>query len=77
MSNTETGQVTGTLDKDYNIIWFTEQSLSNALRMETYINDAEKAGDNELAEFFRRAQGASRKGGEEGKRLLASRIGQS
>jgi hypothetical protein len=77
VSNTETGQITGTLDKDYNIIWFTEASLSNALRLETYINDAEKAGDNELAEFFRRAQGASRKGAEEGKRLLASRIGQS
>jgi hypothetical protein len=74
MSNAETGDITGTLDKDYNIIWFTEQSLSNALRLETYISDAEQAGDNELAEFFRRAQGASRKGAEEGKRLLASRI---
>ena len=74
MSNTETGEITGTLDKDYNIIWFTEASLSNALRLETYIQDAEQAGDTELAEFFRRAQGASRKGGEEGKRLLAARI---
>jgi hypothetical protein len=77
MSNAETGEITGTLDKDYNIIWFTEQSLSNALRLETYIGDAEQAGDTELAEFFRRAQGASRKGAEEGKRLLASRIGSS
>ena len=70
----ESGQVTGTKDKDYNILWFTEQSLSNALRLESYIQDAERDGDNELAEFFRRAQGASRKGGEEGKRLLASRL---
>ena len=74
MSDTETGQITGTLDKDYNIIWFTEASLSNVLRLETYIRDAEQAGDTELAEFFRRAQGASRKGAEEGKRLLAARI---
>ena len=74
MSNTETGEITGTLDKDYNIIWFTEASLSNVLRLETYIRDAERAGDSELAEFFRRAQGASRKGAEEGKRLLATRI---
>ena len=29
----ETGQVTGTKDKTYNIVWFTEQSLSNALRL--------------------------------------------
>ena len=70
----ETGQVTGTKDKNYNIIWFTEQSLSNALRLETYIQDAERDGDNELAEFFRRAQDASRKGGEQGKQLLKSRL---
>jgi hypothetical protein len=70
----ETGQVTGTKDKDYNIIWFTEQCLANVLRLETYIQDAERDGDNELADFFRRAQGASRKGGEEGKKLLAGRL---
>ena len=55
-------------------IWFTEQSLSNALRLETYISDAEQDGDTELAEFFRRAQDASRRGGEEGKKMLASRL---
>jgi hypothetical protein len=70
----ETGQVTGTKDKDYNIIWFTEQSLSNALRLESYIQDAEKDGDSELADFFRRAQGASRKGGEQGKEMLKKRM---
>ena len=70
----ETGQVTGTKDKDYNIIWFVEQCLSNVLRLETYIQDAERDGDSELAEFFRKAQGESRKGAEEGKELLRSRI---
>jgi hypothetical protein len=70
----ETGEVTGTKDKHYNLIWFTEQSLSNALRLENYIQDAERDGDNELAEFFRRAQEASRKGGEQGKDLLKSRL---
>jgi hypothetical protein len=74
MSETETGHVTGTQDKDYNIIWFVEACLSNALRLETYIADAERAGDSELAEFFRRAQGASRKGAEEGKELLVRRL---
>ena len=71
----ETGGITGTADKDYNIIWFTETCLSNVLRLEVYINDAERAGDNELAEFFRKAQGESRKGAEQGKRLLATRLG--
>jgi hypothetical protein len=74
MQETETGEYTGTKDKDYNIIWFTEQCLSNALRLEIYINDAEREGDNELAEFFRRAQTESRKGADKGKELLRSRI---
>ena len=70
----ETGGVTGTLDKDYNLIWFTEACLSNALRLEVYIKDAERAGDSELAEFFRRAQGESKKGAEQAKKLLAARL---
>ncbi len=73
-SQQETGQVTGTKDKHYNLIWFTEQSLSNALRLEDYIQDAERDGDSDLAEFFRRAQAASRKGGEQGKEMLRSRL---
>jgi len=74
MTGADTGEVTGTKDKDYNIIWFVEQCLSNVLRLETYAADAERAGDDELAEFFRRAQGESRKGAEQGKDLLRSRL---
>ena len=70
----EGGQITGTKDKDYNIIWFVEQCLNNTLRLENYIQDAEQAGDSELADFFRRAQHESRKGGEQGKALLKSRL---
>ena len=73
-TNAETGHVTGTADKDYNLIWYTEKCLENTLRLETYIADAERSGDNELAEFFRKAQADSRKGGELGKRMLRSRI---
>ena len=73
-SKPETGDVTGTQDKDYNLIWFTEACLSNALRLDVYIQDAERAGDSELADFFRRAQAESRKGGEQGKQLLARRL---
>jgi hypothetical protein len=74
-SQSETGQVTGTKDKDYNIIWFTEQCLSNVLRLETYAQDAERDGDEDLANFFRRAQGESRKGAEQGKEMLRKRLG--
>jgi hypothetical protein len=71
---TEAGHITGTRDKDYNLIWFVEQCLSNALRLETYIEDADRAGDSELAEFFRKAQAESRKGAEQGKQLLRQRL---
>jgi hypothetical protein len=74
MSTSEGGQITGTADKDYNLIWFTEQCLNNALRLETYIADADRAGDSEVADLFRRAQDASRRGAEEGKRLLGGRL---
>jgi hypothetical protein len=74
MAIQETGQLTGTKDKDYNIIWFTEQCLSNVLRLESYKQDAERDGDRELAEFFGRAQETSRKGAEQGKALLKNRI---
>jgi hypothetical protein len=70
----EAGQVTGTKDKDYNLIWFTEQCLSNVLRLEEYAQDAEREGDSDLADFFRRAQEASRRGAEQGKDQLRKRL---
>jgi hypothetical protein len=73
-STSETGNVTGTKDKNYNLIWFTEACLSNALRLEEYIQDAERDGDDEVAELFRKAQSDSRKGADQGKSLLASRL---
>ena len=72
--STENQQITGTKDKTYNLLWYTEQCLDNALRLETYIQDAERDGDNELADLFRKAQADSKKGAEEAKRLLAQRI---
>ncbi|HJT95603.1 MAG TPA: hypothetical protein VJ777_27290 [Mycobacterium sp.] len=73
-STSETGHVTGTKDKNYNLLWYTEQCLENALRLETYVQDAERDGDNELDDLFRKAQADSKKGAEEGKRMLAQRI---
>ena len=73
-TQTDAGAVTGTQDKDYNILWFTEKCLDNVLRLETYIGDADRAGDDELATFFRKAQSDSRKGAEAGKALLRKRL---
>ncbi len=71
----EAGEITGTKDKDYDVIWFVEQCLSNVLRLETYVEDAERHEDSELADFFRRAQETSRKGAEQGKEMLRRRMG--
>lgn len=72
----ESGEMTGTADKDYNILAFTESALSNVLRLEMYIQDAERQGDTELVEFFNRARDASLRGADEGKKLLAARLAQ-
>jgi ABC-type uncharacterized transport system substrate-binding protein len=71
----ETGNITGTADKDYNLLWYTQACLDNAMRLDLYIQDAERAGDNEVAELFRKAQADSRKGAEQGKMMLKSRLG--
>lgn len=75
MTHPELGEITGTKDKDYDLIWFAETCLRNALRLEVYIADAEREGDHELAELFRKAQHESRKGAEQAKALLAARLG--
>lgn len=71
----ETGQFTGTQDRTYDLIWFAEACLKNALRLEAFIADAEREGDSETAELFRKAQADSRKGAEQAKHLLRSRLG--
>jgi len=73
-ASTESGHITGTMDKDYNLIWFTETCLKNALRLEIYIQDAERSGDSQLAELFRKAQADSRKGAGMGKQMLHTRL---
>lgn len=74
MRSVETGTVTGTLDKDYNLIWFTEACLDNALRLDTYIEDARRSKDTDLEDLFIRAQANSVQGAEEAKALLRSRL---
>ena len=74
MTAQETGHMTGTKDKEYNLIWYVEACLDNALRLETYVKDADREGDSEVADLFRKAQADSRKGAEMGKQLLRSRL---
>ncbi|HWV48423.1 MAG TPA: hypothetical protein VN035_03120 [Microbacterium sp.] len=61
-------------DKNYNLVAVLESSLRNAWTMQTYAEDAERAGDAELAEWFRKIQHNSLKAGEQGKQMLLARL---
>jgi hypothetical protein len=37
------------------LIWFAEERMNNGAPLESYIDQAERIGDRELATFFRRA----------------------
>ncbi|MCZ4557871.1 hypothetical protein O4215_20105 [Rhodococcus maanshanensis] len=56
------------------LISSTEACLTNALKMDTFNADAERCGDAEVGDFFRRAQADSRKGAEQGNQLMLSRL---
>lgn len=64
----------GTKDKNYDLITVTQLCLEHVWRLEQYAQDAEREGDRELAELFRRMQEHSRRGAEESKRLLLQRL---
>jgi hypothetical protein len=70
----ETGDVTGTRDEDYNLIWYVEACLNNALWLETCTQDAERDKDTEVADLFRKARADSRKGAEMGRDSLRARL---
>jgi hypothetical protein len=46
---------------DSNIIWFAEECLNNGVRLESYVRAAERGGDWQLADFFRRALAEARR----------------
>ena len=61
-------------DKNYNLIWAIEASLSNVWTHETYIQDAREQGDDELADWFARIQENNRTAGQQGKEMLLQRL---
>ncbi len=70
----EDGTTDGTKDKAYNLVWYVEESLKHTQRLAEFAADAERDGDNELAEFFRQAQAASHSAAERAKKLLGHRL---
>lgn len=74
MSATATPK-SGTKDKNYDLITVTQLCLEHVWRLEQYAQDAEREGDQDLAQLFRKMQDHSRRGAEECKRLLQDRLG--
>lgn len=67
---------TGTQDTTYNLLSIIYHALQGAETYEKYINDAEQSGDTELAQYFRDVRDQNVKRAEQGKQLLAVRLGQ-
>jgi hypothetical protein len=63
-------QSTGTRDEHYNLISVLYHALHGAETIEAYILDAEAAGDERLASFFREAQAMQRQLAERAKGML-------
>jgi hypothetical protein len=69
-------QQTGTRDEHYNLISELYHLLKGASTSEQYIQDAQEAGDQELAQFFKDWQDEQRNFAERAKNLLGSRMTQ-
>ncbi|MFP2909070.1 hypothetical protein ACLESD_29320 [Pyxidicoccus sp. 3LFB2] len=65
---------TGTRDEHYNLISALYHLLKGASNAEQYIADAEEAGDQELAQFFRDWQDEQRNLAERAKNLLGTKM---
>lgn len=63
-------------DKNYNLVAVLKESLQHVWQLDTYVQDAEREGDTELADWPRRIQENNKKAGDQGKRMLAQRLQQ-
>ena len=45
-------------ETDSSIMWLAEECLNNGATLDPHLQHAERTGDTELAQFFRRAQRA-------------------
>ncbi len=67
-------RTTGTRDEHYNVISVLYHALQGADTCVTYLQDAEQAGDQDLAQFFREVQGTYRQLADRSKTLLRQRL---
>jgi hypothetical protein len=67
-------RTTGTRDEHYDVVSVLYHALQGAETCTTYLRDAERAGDQELVQFFREVQEAYRQLADRGKGLLRQRL---
>jgi hypothetical protein len=67
-------RTTGTRDEHYNVISVLYHALQGADTCATYIQDAERAGDQDLVQFFREVHGSYQQLADRGKTLLRQRL---
>jgi hypothetical protein len=53
-------RTTGTRDEHYDVVSMLYHALQGAETCTTYLQDAERAGDQDLVQFFREVQGTYR-----------------
>jgi DNA-directed RNA polymerase subunit M/transcription elongation factor TFIIS len=66
-------RATGIRDQHYDVVSVLYHALNEADVLQQYIDDAEEAGDEELAAFFRDVQKVDRERAERAKQLLRER----
>jgi rubrerythrin len=69
-------QMTGVRDEHYNLVSILYHALQGAETYDTYIRDAEGAGDQELVQFFRQVQEEERRRAARAKELLGRKLTQ-
>ena len=67
-------RATGTPDHHYDLISVLYHALQGGETSQMYIDDARKAGDEELAAFFEQIQAEDRNRAQRGQQLLAARV---
>ena len=70
------GQDTGVPDEHYNLVSVLYHALEGTETYGIYIEDAEDAGDEELAQFLREIQDQYRQNAQRAMQLLQQRIAQ-
>jgi hypothetical protein len=72
MTNAE--EVTGARDEHYDLVSVLYHTMQEASSLQTYIEDARSAGDNDLAGFFEEVQQQDRQRTERAKQLLGRKL---